>query len=215
MGRLFEQQPVERMEIQAALTELSYLLDPPEDDMHPTRAEFCESVYTCRDAVAKLLAKAEAADGAKPSAEIEKARRWRDSIDRIEAYGLKAHTQCDRRVWARAHDEILGIRAQVQEMPSLEGVPTSLLKGAACQYVQKTVDHLRNQATGLSGDWGGEVRQLEQRLGQLIGKIQRVDDGLPSDRGLAEIRIALRDLRPIEEKIRGLGIDLTSAAPFG
>ncbi|HEV7405320.1 MAG TPA: Hsp70 family protein [Chthoniobacteraceae bacterium] len=219
LAGLFAQQPVERMEIQGALNELGHLLDPPKDEMMPTRVEFCESLAECRKALAALAEAGEAVAG-KKRMDPDRARRLGDGLAQIETAGLAAHARRDRRLWARAHEDVMRIQGELTEVPSLDGVPTEILKLMGCMHLQKIEGQLREQEARLAGqgradDWRRDVDRIYRGLGALTGTIQKIDAGLPGDQGLAQVRLALRALRPLEEDIRRLGIDLGSTEPFG
>ena len=224
VDEMFERQPVERLEIQAGLARLRHLLHPPADEMQPPLEEFRAAVARCRRALAELAAQAEdilraseqdRAMVARAKHTRERAGGWRDALERVEQQGGEAHARRDRRLWARAQEALGDLESQFLKRPKIETPPTPLSKIFAVMHVRRTMDGMVRQAANLASkgrvtDWEAELQRLHHGLAGVVGAIQAIDDDLPPDQGMAEVRIALRALAPIETAIGRLSFDLSS-----
>jgi chromosome segregation ATPase len=211
------------MEIHAALTRVQHLLAPPADDMTPSLAEFAAQIAQCRERLDELAAEIEAARSAqdKDPAQIARANQneaklgsWRETIRKIEQSGIESHSRRDRRTWAHCNEAILKLESQLRERPQIGTPPTMLSKMFAVRQVQSTIRSFVGQAAeiaakGRTDDWKAEFSRIEEALKTVIAELHGIDDELPPDQGMAQVRRSLRRLTSIEEdieKVKGGGL---------
>jgi hypothetical protein len=224
--RLFEQQPLERQEVEVCLRKLAVLLRPPEDDMNPPRRVFLEILGECRSALLDMAEKAREVlaqgktDDADPAAlaaaqkALPKAEHLSGLLERLEAEGLAAHARKDRKAWPRFFEGLLAVQVQVQERPRTEAPPTMISKFFASIEVMRQVGALQAQgdqlvAQGRLRDWKDELNRIQAGLQKVLDEINGIDDELPGEQGRAQIhRIFSRMLHPLKEDIEQLGQDV-------
>jgi molecular chaperone DnaK (HSP70) len=227
---VFEQQPVERQEVFVALRRLRNQLNPPEDQMKPTRATFLSTLAGCRTALQNRIAKAREASSCTESSKdapgadgkmaanardvLTKAGRMQGMLDKLESEGLAAHERKDKYAWARCYDALTDLEVGLREGPNLMELPTFIHKMLAShsvdQYMQQLdskIDDLE-QAGNLS-DWQGEIERIQRAILSALTSIHAIDDGLPTDQGLAQIRqVFAHTVAPLDQAIKNLGLDV-------
>ncbi|MBI4602180.1 MAG: Hsp70 family protein [Planctomycetes bacterium] len=230
VARMLEQQPLERQEVHEALRRLARVLEPPKDDMDPTREVFCQAAARCLESLGEMRAKASAVlgsarEGGKASqtdaAEAQQARKALEKVDRygklvetIVQEGLQAHARRDREHWARLYDALTDVEAQVRERRKVEAPPTVIVKLFTQMKIMSSMSRLEEAAgkieeAGRWDDWRGEVQRIQRGLEEALRELHGVDDGLPADQGRAQVhRIFARKLQPLEEAIEKIGIDI-------
>ncbi len=222
---LFEQQPLERAEVDMALRRLNALLNPPPDDIDPPRCVFCEIVERCRQSLAGLQAKASESSGELPSGStgqgrqsLARVQRYQQVVDQLEVEGFAAYNRRDRISWARIFDALTDLDVLVQDRPRREAPPTILGKFFAQFEVMRLIGSLEEQAARLAAedrleDWLDEIERIQRGLDGVLREIHEVDDGLPSDQGRAQLqRVMSRILQPIKEAIERLGVDISKVS---
>lgn len=227
---VFEQQPVERQEVCVALRRLRNLLKPAEDPMKPTRETFLSTLAGCRAALEKRVAKArEALEGAESGQEIQggdgkmatnvreallKAEHMGKALDKLESDGLAAHARKDKYAWARLYDALTDLELVLREKQNTIELPTIIHKLLAGHHVSQHLQRLDSKTdelerTGSLSDWLGEIERIRRALFSALASIQEIDDGLPSDQGLAQIRqVIARTVTPLDQAIKNLGVDV-------
>ncbi|MGE4088367.1 MAG: ankyrin repeat domain-containing protein [Immundisolibacter sp.] len=220
LDRLWAQLPLERQELHAGLSALDRLLNPPPDDMVPTRAEFRRKLGRCKDAVDALGAGVPATDrGGGPADGTQRRRRERvnrmtQELARLEADGLEAHRRRDRRAWARISEAVDSLALQARPARRSAGddtMPTASVKVLAAREVAREVERLNRRAAELRAQerldtWQVEIARVFRALNDALAEVQAVDDGLPAEQGRARIgRWMASVLEPIRRDIAGLG----------
>lgn len=227
---VFEQQPVERQEVVAALRRLRNLLKPPEEQMKPSRGAFLSTLAGCRKALGARASKArEALEGTDSSQDVPvgdgkmaanarealtKAEHMSGMLDKLESEGLAAYTRKDTYAWARSYDALTDLEAALRETPNAIELPTFVHKLLAghnvSQYMQRLDSKTENlvQASNLR-DWEGEIERIRLALLSALASIQAIDDDLPTSQGLAQIRqVFARTVGPLDQAIKNLGLDV-------
>jgi predicted RNase H-like nuclease (RuvC/YqgF family) len=215
--------------VYVALRRLATLVAPPEDAMKPAREEFVAVLGRCRAALAERRAKAEElvaqakrdaksqldaklVTGARDS--LAKAERMGVLLDRLERDGLAAHAKRDKYVWARLYDTLTDVEAELRERPNVGELPRVLAKLLAGQQVIQCVQELDRRAGELADggklrDWREEIETIRRSLMAALAAVKRIDDDLPSDQGMAQIRqLFARTVMPLQQSIRQLGTDV-------
>jgi hypothetical protein len=231
IARLFEQQPLERQEIHVALRQLGFLLDTPDDDMVPTRREFCSHLTALRRALQNmarqakhLLEEGAAGQGEPPSPALcseaehtlHKANHYLPQLARLEADGLRAHEQRDRKTWSNIQDDLAAVEHHVRELPALEELPTFLTKLLALRDLQREFGHLQEQSRkleskGVLQEWIGQVERIHEGLEAVADEVMAVSEDTPSQQAVAQLRVLFRDkVIPLREDIERLGIDVAA-----
>ncbi len=223
--RLLEQQPLERQEVFVALRRLNDLINPPEDDMNPTRRRFCEVIAECREALDGMAQKADdilaeaSGNGSTDQGlitgaqrNLRKAEHYRPAIDALEQQGLAAHERKDRRSWSRIFDAVTDILVQVRERPDIGELPTFLHKVLSSFEVMRLMNELDEREERLSGegrlgDWQGEVSRLRAVLTNALAQIDKIDGDMASEQGRARVRLVLsRSVDPFRKDLDQLGV---------
>jgi molecular chaperone DnaK (HSP70) len=229
--RLLSQQPLERQEVHTALRRLNLLLNPPQDDMRPTLAEFRSAAQRYRRLLTELERHtgellAQAGRERKPAAIDEKAvasaeriaRRathYRALIDKYEREGIAAHQRRDRKGWARIYDALTDLELQVRTPSPRQAPPTRIAKLFASFEVIRHLAQLdaqteRLRAAGRLDDWSGELDRIRHGIEVAGAEIEAINDDLPSDQAHAQVqRIVTRSLQPLKEAIDRLGVDIS------
>jgi hypothetical protein len=224
---LFEQVPIERQEIQVALRRLAHLVQPPRDEMEPSRAEFERLLARCRALAEELETSSQATIARRPPADatvikaaqkdFARVRQLVLVMERLEQEGIAAHTRRDRKAWARITDALDDVQAGLRQRPSTEAPPTPILKRMAANDVLRQLSSLQLRARTLVteqrvDDWEKEIARIQNGLQQVFSHLMAIEDGLAADQGRAQVqRIYARELLPLEESIQRLGIDIARA----
>ncbi|MBI2299006.1 MAG: hypothetical protein HYU66_08705 [Armatimonadetes bacterium] len=227
-ARVLDQQPVDRQELHAALRRLRLLVNPPDDDMRPTRREYLECVEQCRAALRETVEKAEAvaAETDEPvpderkaahAAELKaRAERYLEMVGRLEQEGLKAHGARDRRMLARLHDQLTDIEATVRDRSRpLEAPPNFIGKFMGIMEIMRLRDRLNDAVRHLSQrehvhleDWSETVSRLEAGRDAAMREVEAIDDELTGEQTMAQVRrLHSRILNALERDIDLLGQD--------
>ena len=225
---LLEQQPLERQEVQVQLRRLRELLQPPEDEMKPSRKELGRVVKRCWQRVTEMAEKARAlvedprGEGspsrsllATAEKAIRRARQYETLIDKWEGRAMAAYGKRDVKLWARAHDAITDIEVQVRERPKMEAPPVFLGKLLAAMEIKRHMDRLAEQAVairrrGQLRDWEEEIARIRRGLQTVLEEIGDLDNTLPDEQGRAQIqRIFSRKIDPLRRAIERLGVDVS------
>ncbi len=222
----FEQQPVERQEIQVALRQLRHVLAPPADLMKPTLKEFEQVVARCLEGLREMTAKAESASQEQGEngntikrrlhvarKRLARAKPLARLIDKVEAEGRLAHQRRDRRNWSRAHDSITDIEIEVRERPKvdLSAMPTFIAKMMASVQIMNVIEEFQSKVESIQGgtraaDWNREIERIQGSLAAAMKALDDIDNELPPDQGRAQIQKVFRGLKPVHESIERLGI---------
>jgi hypothetical protein len=227
---VFEQQPVERQEVFVALRRLRNLLKPPEDQMKPTREKFLSTLADCRTALANRVAKARetleipesnhempGSDGkmaANAREVLAKSEHMGRMLDKLESEGLAAHTRKDKYAWARYYDALTDLEVGLRDQPNTIELPTFIHKLLAGHNVNQYMQRLDSKTEDLEqagnlSDWWGEIERIRRALLSALESIQAIDDSLPTDQGLAQIRqVFARTVAPLDQAIKNLGLDV-------
>jgi molecular chaperone DnaK (HSP70) len=227
--RLFEQQPLERQEVQVELRHLGKLLTPPEDTMKPPRDVFAAAVKRCRTALEEkvraanetMQGEATGHAGAPDDKLITTAREAQakatqhcKTLDKLEVEGLDAHDRKDRQAWARIYDALVHLEAQFRERRDAGEMPTAIHKFLAghelFQYFQILEDKVEDLSQrGNLEDWRNEIERIKESLAAALKAIHNVRDDLPSGQGLAQVQqVFARVSGPVQQAIRNLGADI-------
>ena len=222
---LFAQLPLDRQELHAMLAELGRLLNPPADDMVPTRLEFRRQVTRCREALLALDPGENAHDpaGAPPGSPLRRGRdrmmRWTRDLDRLEAEGLEAHRGRDRRAWGRISEAVDSLALQARPARRAapdQPMPTTSVKMLASMEVAREIERLNTRSADLRAQnrldtWQLEIARLFQALNEALAQIGAIDDSLDAEQGRARIgRLLSTVLEPIRRDIGGLGAQVAS-----
>ncbi len=118
---LLAAQIVDRQEVHASLRALRHLLEPPKDEMSPSRLEFKRLVRNCRgllqaarlEAQARIEADSPDGAGAKGKALAERLLKHLPGVEEklgaVEQEGVAAHEQKNRSVWESRHAALVKI----------------------------------------------------------------------------------------------------------
>ena len=163
--RLFEQQPFDRQDIHVVLRRLRVLLQPPHDDLNPSRQDFRKTLRDCRDAVDETTATAnqvleraweDVGDSPRDQALLGKAHKTlarveqlRKLIDKLEDQGLAAHRRRDQRGWSRVCDALSGLHAELCRCPKPEFPTTQVSKASAELDIMRHFSRLHQQTRTL------------------------------------------------------------------
>jgi molecular chaperone DnaK (HSP70) len=227
ISRQFEQQPLERQEIAVALRQLDILVNPPADEMVPTRREFLNLISSCRKELEEMaekaktmLAKARGDDAAQPldrsllktaESSLNKAVYFQRMLERFERDGLAAHEQRDRKTWAIVYDNLTELESEVQERPDIEGVPTYWLKLLAGRDVMIEMARLEDRERAIERihnlrDWEEEIDRIKRSLTEILKEVSGMNDNLASEQALAQIRLIFtQKVQPLKQAIERLG----------
>jgi molecular chaperone DnaK (HSP70) len=226
---VFEQQPLERQEVHLALRHLNRLLDPPKDEMSPSRREFESIIRSCRNAIADRQRKMEmmknkAEDREAKTFDEKLATEAKDelprilylskNLDKLEKEGYAAYERKDRLVWARIHDALADLEIQLRDRPKVDEMPTLIHKLLACRQIDRMQRQLQSKAqeidrVGKMNDWRHEIERIRKGLKSAMTTIQTIDDDLESDQGLGQIRMVFtRSVGLLQEAIENLGGDI-------
>jgi hypothetical protein len=225
---IFEQQPLERQEVFVALRRLRNLLRPPDDQMKPTRAAYSATLAQCRTALDNRVVKARETLAANAPGTLgsdaklavnarevlEKSGQIGKALAKLETEGLAAHARKDRYSWARFYDALTDLEMGLRDRPTPIELPTilhKLLAGArVSQYLQQVDARAEElERAGRLDDWQGEIERIRKAIFGALQCIQSIDDSLPTDQGLAQIRqLFARQVAPLEQAIQHLGVDI-------
>lgn len=234
VDRLLDQQPLERQEVDVALRKLTRLLEPPRDEMEPPKQVFRRVVEECRAGLDEMARKAEEAiaESADNGGQLTMDRRvlenarnslvrtkhLRQTVDNLEERGLEAHNRRDQANWSRLYDALTDVQQKTQERPRSEAPPTVLSKVFAQMEIMKQ-DRLLSmrvaeiREAGRLSDWKREIDRIQRGLNTVIGEVNGIDDDLPGEQGRAQIqRVMSRSLKPWQEAIGRLGVDISRVA---
>lgn len=153
IGRGFEHQPFERQEVYVDIRRLRHLLQPPKDDMSPSRRGFLNLLGECRKqmeelrktnaAIHDVLIKSKVEeieiDGRKVTAlRVNAIMKRLDDLDGqlgdLERRGLVAHAEKNRVAWPKEFERVSGIQDQIKKLKppdrglDISKLPTPLIK---------------------------------------------------------------------------------------
>lgn len=227
ISQQFEQQPLEKQEIAVALRQMDLLVNPPADEMVPTRREFLRLISSCRKGLEEMaekaktmLAKAQGDGAAQPldrsllktaESSLDKAVYFQRMLQQLERDGLAAHEQRDKKTWAIVHDNLAALESEVQERPDLEGIPTYWLKLLASRDVTIEMARLEDREGAIERshnlrDWEGEIDRIKRSLTEVLKEVSGINDNLASEQALAQIRLIFtQKVQPLKQAIERLG----------
>lgn len=223
----FSQQPIERQEIQQALRQLGYLVDPPDDEMTPTRREFSGRIAQLRRALNERCGRPDSppnrddnmdgrpdpsGDDCRKELSRERASTYLNYLDRLESEALAAHERRDRRAWANVQDGLDQVTTDVIDFPALDSLPPFLNKLLALRQIQiegRRLEQRRQnlQEAGDLGEWHDDIKRIEHGLNEAAHGVMQIDDDIAPELALAKIReIIQQKVTPLEEQINRLGV---------
>jgi len=149
---------------------------------------------------------------AKAKGNLQKAEYFARRLARVESEGLPAHESKDRKTWARVNDELDALAAQLDKTPPLE-LSGFILKLVAFMHFDQgegLLDRKEREVEqkGLLGDWHDYIAQLRTEIDNLRQQVIAIDDDLPTPQVRAQLGVIIvQKLKPIEDRIRNIGID--------
>ena len=196
------------------LREFEQLLDPPADDMTPTRQVFLQKLDRAREFLAL-----------KQDGDPEKAA-YRTLLNGIESKGNDAHAAKNHRDWLAENSSLDNVLMKLDSAPppppprdDAVAEPTSVLKEAGRAETDNDKAKLNNlrDICKKRGDrtdfWLSKCYECEDQINSMRTAIDAIDDDVESQQALAQIRAILhgtgqqvkRQLTLIE---RGAEVDL-------
>jgi hypothetical protein len=236
IAKLFDQIPLERQEISAALKELNRILTPPDDGMNPSFSEFLKSVRRSRDAV-EMLHKSveeierEIAEADPHSREVRSARKKisrqrrkatqiSESLDGLESRASEIYANREHRSWAKVNESVMTLYASaIEHKRTGSAVPPGFLtKMRASFLVDQQIHRLNAAAEKLKhqdklDDWYPEIRRIFAGLHRMKTEAAAIDDQLSDNQIMSKSRqLEIALLIPLQRAIDNLGVDISQVA---
>jgi actin-like ATPase involved in cell morphogenesis len=198
--RLLAQVPLERQEVYAVQRKIIALLQPPQDDMRPSRREFFNLLIRCRTICEEILntAKRIAGDsstsmGLDPSMvrsaerSIHIAESNLRKLDEFERVALDAAEKRDKRKWLQIHDKLRRIEAKIRKDEEKQIAPTRVNKLIAKRDLIAMLKQFFAAAAlietnGKIKDWSMELRRIHKSLVTALLAIHEIDENLTMNR---------------------------------
>jgi molecular chaperone DnaK (HSP70) len=203
LRKLFEEQEPDRQEINHELKKLEKMVNPPPDDMEPPRTQVVSMIEECREMLAS-------------KADDPNMQSFQPILKRIEKEANDAHATKNRKKWGAASESLRQAHARIEKMTgggdggggggSLP--PTPLLKDRFGQDVDGLRSSLRmaQEKAAKRADYGTKDKPrceaLERDLDTMGKGIDKVNDELPPEQGLAQLRLVMLRSDAIKKKIR-------------
>lgn len=212
LRKLFDEQEPDRQEIHHEMKMLEKMVNPPPDDMEPPRTQFVSMLEECREML-----------GAK--ADDPNMQSFQPILKRIEKEGNDAHATKNRKKWGAASESLRQAHARIDKVAGGGAgggggggalPPTPLLKDRFGQDVDGLRAALRmaREKAAKRPDYGNKDKPrceaLERDVDTLEKGIGKINDELPPDQGLAQLRLVMRPFDGIKRKIRLVdeGVDI-------
>ncbi|MBT3801151.1 MAG: Hsp70 family protein, partial [Bacteroidetes bacterium] len=224
--KLLGQIPLERNEIYDLLKKIANILQPPQDDMQPSRKEFNALLNQCRETCTKLIKStkgiADDDDSGKgldksmvesAGKSVHQAKVFLKRIDEIESKGIEVANKKNKRNWQILNNKLQRIRADIQKNDKLQTPPTIYNKLLAKKRIIRMLQKFFNacnriESDGKIKDWELELKAIYYDLITALLSIHDLDDFLLDDEGLTLIRRIYHDQitnREIPERIDKIG----------
>ena len=232
--RLLQHVPIESQEVSAIHRRIRQLLDPPRDDMRPTKKDFFNLINRCKTKCRELLnsAKRITEDNSTgkgldlsmvQSAErtIGKAEKYLGRLEKIESSGKIAAQKKDRKNWLLNFDKLRYIESDIKEDKELQTPPTIINKLIAKRDI---VDLLRDffertaaiESAGKIGDWSDQLTRIHKQIMRTLLAINNVDSVLDDEEGLNAIRtIYIESVKQLRKEIETLGASIKGYQKLG
>ncbi len=209
LEKLFNEMQPDVQEIHRSLKKLDHIVNPPLDDMDPPRAAFRRMIEECD----QLLS----VHGTDPQLQP-----LRTMLKNIEADGNDAFNTKNHKKWTIANENLVKLRNRIENIirgpvepgPPRQLPPTPILK----DYFKMEVDQLRASLDAKRmelenrSDYESVLKvrcdDIERRIDQMDIAIDKVDDNLAPEQGLAKLQLAIRAKQRLQEEIRNVGHDI-------
>jgi len=204
--KLMEQIPVERQEIYEIIKKIRVLLDPPKDDMHPSKKEFLDTLNYCKKTCTDLIQSAGNVSGEENSGisldksmvdsandSIQKAEDFLKKLESIEKSGNEAAITKNRRNWLINFDKLNRIMSDISKDKTLLTPPTIYNILYAKRDVLAMLRQLfdassKIEKSGKINDWIDELKNIYEVLIETLLELNSVDGNLSAEQGMAELR---------------------------
>ena len=227
--RLLKQIPIERQEIYEIYKKITFLLEPPRDDMRPSKKEFFDMLNDCKKTCTDLIESAKnisdddktgkrldksMVDSANVS--VQKAQEYLKRLESIEKSGNEAASKKDKRNWLINFDKLNRIVSDIRKDEKLQTPPTIynilLAKKEVLFMMQQFFDaSAKIEKSGKIKDWIDTLKNIYSVLIDALLEINAVDVNLNAEEGLETIRtIYLKYINrnDIQKRIDQLGINI-------
>lgn len=206
ISNLFREQEPDRQEIQQALREMNKIVHPPKDDMEPSRASFINLLEACQALIEEM---------AGPEAKANTNR-----LERIRLEGENAFMTKNRKVWARANENLSILHSKLKNVNKEDSGPQELPStGEMKDQFMQELDQLRARLNDMRDRvesypnyeqvFKGRCDRLDEKIDAMEKAVEKVDDNLDSSKGLGQLRKATRGIDQIPQEIKNIPIDVT------
>jgi actin-like ATPase involved in cell morphogenesis len=204
LRKLFEEQEPDRQEISQELKKMEKMVHPPADDMEPPRTQVMSMLEQCREMLST-----------KP--DDPNLQSFQPILKRIEKEANDAYATKNRKKWGAASESLRQAYARIEKMTSVGGKggggsdslpPTPLMKDRFAQDVdgaRASLQSARDKASKRP-DYATKDKPrcdaLDRDLDTVGKGIEKINDDLPPEQGLAQLRLVMRPFDAIKKKIR-------------
>lgn len=196
----------DRQKIDSLLREFKHLVNPPDDDMSPKRADFDYLISQCRDTLEAMP------DGPQKEA-------FARLVSKNEQEGRDAFVRKDPRKWGAINDSLGQLQQKLKggdgPKPVHELPPTEILKDQAMMeidLVRASLESTRDSLSakdpeGYANVFKNRCDEVERMLDQMENKVRAIKDESEPRQALGQVQLALRPLPQARKKMSGIVVD--------
>lgn len=201
--KLLNEQQADRQELDRELKKLDHLVNPPADDMEPSRNEFQVKLEDCRSMLS-----------GKPNEPNLQA--FHPRLKRIEKEANDAYTTKNRKKWAAANESLNQEHSRIRKLieggdgppPPTDLPPTPILKDDISQRIDglraaliQARDNAAQRGTYEQHD-RSRCDQLEREIDAMQAAVEKISDDLDPKAALAQMQLIMRPANTVKEKTR-------------